>query len=164
MTRGSIYPVPDIRFPFLGVHFTKDVNGEVYVGPTAIPALGRENYHLVKDINPSEIFGIGSRLAGMYIHGRQGFRPLVNREIKKYFKYNFVKEARRLVPSITASNLARSSKVGIRPQLVDVRDNTLVLDYLLEKTDHSTHVLNAISPAFTSAFEFARHLVEISGK
>ena len=61
--RANIYPVPDIDLPFLGVHLTRVINGDVYVGPTAIPALSRENYGLLQGIRPLEAMGIGYCLA-----------------------------------------------------------------------------------------------------
>lgn len=153
--RGNIYPVPDIKFPFLGVHFSTSIGGGVYVGPTAIPAFGRENYFPFKDLNLLEAIWSASTLARLYISDRHNFRALVHREMANYSRNNFLKAARTLVPSVTADHLLRSDKVGIRPQLVDIRKGELELDYVVERSKNSTHVLNAISPAFTSSFEFA---------
>ncbi len=155
MVRGNIYPVPDIRFPFLGVHFSVSIGGGVYVVPTAIPAFGRENYFPFKDINLAEAIWSGFNLAKLYISDRHNFRELVHREVANYSKSNFLKAARILVPSVTADALLRSDKVGIRPQLVNIRKGEFELDYVVERGKNSTHVLNAISPAFTSSFEFA---------
>ena len=156
---GNIYPVPDIRFPFLGVHFSRSIGGGAYVGPTAIPAFGRENYGIIKDINIPEAFTVGRRLASVYLSNEQNFRLLARQEIAKYFKINFLKAARALVPSVNGEDLIRSDKVGIRPQLVNIKKKRLELDYVVERTDRSTHVLNAISPAFTSSLEFAELVV-----
>ncbi|MGK7344291.1 MAG: L-2-hydroxyglutarate oxidase [Candidatus Nitrospinota bacterium M3_3B_026] len=160
LVRGNIYPVPDLDFPFLGVHFTRAIGGDVYAGPTAIPALGRENYAMIKDMNPAEAFGVARRMLSVYIADRDNFRRLVKGETRKYFKGGFLAAARRLMPSITAEDLIRSDKVGIRPQLVNVREKRLELDYVVERADRSTHVLNAISPAFTSSLAFAEFIVE----
>lgn len=162
LVRHSIYPVPDIALPFLGVHLTRVVNGDVYVGPTAIPALGRENYALLQGIAIGESLAIACRLMGMYLDDRQSFRALVHAEIRKYSKRHFLAAARKLVPILSADDLAPTTKSGIRPQLVNLREKRLEMDYILEKTDTSLHVLNAISPAFTSAFAFAEMLADRS--
>lgn len=156
---SSIYPVPDVKLPFLGIHLTRVVNGDVYVGPTAIPAFGRENYGLFKGIKFNEGLSISRRLAAMYINDNKNFRLLVNTEMKKYLKPFFLKETRKLVPEVNSSDLEFSNKVGIRPQLINLRKKTLEMDYIIEKTESSIHVMNSISPAFTSSFSFSKLLV-----
>lgn len=157
--KESIYPVPDLNFPFLGIHLTRGVNGDVYVGPTAIPALGRENYGAIQGIAPMESIGIVGRLAGMYLQKDPTFRRLVNREVGHYVKSRFLEAVRRLVPPLPEEDLIPSDKVGIRPQLVR-RTGGLEMDFYIERTAHSLHVLNAISPAFSCAFSFADFLVD----
>ncbi|SCY21320.1 L-2-hydroxyglutarate oxidase LhgO [Nitrosospira sp. Nl5] len=159
LVRASIYPVPDIDLPFLGVHLTRVISGDVYVGPTAIPALGRENYGLIEGIRPLEAASVGYRLAGMYLRNRSNFRALAHIELGKYRKHNFLTAARRLLPSITAEDMIPTPKSGIRPQLINLRDGKLEMDYIFEHSERSTHVLNAISPAFTSSFAFAELIV-----
>lgn len=160
LVRGNIYRVPDVDLPFLGVHFSRGVHGGVHVGPSAIPALGRENYGVFSGLRPAEAGGLALRLGRMYLSGGRAFRRLVHDEVAKCRKARFIEEARRLVPSLGVTDLVRSAKVGIRPQLVDSETNRLVMDHVVEKTDRSTHVLNAISPAFTGAFAFADLLTE----
>jgi L-2-hydroxyglutarate oxidase LhgO len=160
LVKSNIYPVPDLLLPFLGVHFTRVIGGEAYVGPTAIPALGRENYGLVKGIRWREGAGIAWRLLRMYLRDKHGFRHLVKTEVKKYWKPLFLEAARRLVPGVESRDLLRCDKVGIRPQLVNIREDRLEMDYIIEGGDSSTHVLNAISPAFTGAFAFAELIVD----
>lgn len=160
LVRGSIYPVPDIGLPFLGVHLTRVISGDVYVGPTAIPAFGRENYSILGGIKVMEGVRIGGQMARMYLRNHQNFRLLVHTEIRKYRKPHFLEAARRLVPELTSDDLIPSDKVGIRPQLVNTREKKLEMDYIIEQTPTSTHVLNAISPAFTSSFVFAELLVD----
>ncbi|MBI3802787.1 MAG: L-2-hydroxyglutarate oxidase [Nitrospirae bacterium] len=160
LVKGSIYPVPDIRLPFLGVHLTRVVSGDVYVGPTAIPALGRENYGIFGGIKMAEGLRIGRHVAGMYLRNHQNFRLLVHTEMRKYRKRSFLEAARKLVPELTSEDLVPSNKVGIRPQLVNIEMKKLEMDYIIEETPTSTHVLNAISPAFTSSFAFAELLVD----
>jgi L-2-hydroxyglutarate oxidase LhgO len=162
LVRANIYPVPDIELPFLGVHLTRVISGDVYVGPTAIPALGRENYGLIQGIRPLEAIDVGYRLAGMYLGNRYNFRRMAHLELAKYMKHNFVLAAQRLLPSITSEDMIPTPKAGIRPQLVNLREGNLEMDYIFQHTDHSTHVLNAISPAFTSSFAFAEMIVNSS--
>jgi len=160
---GLIYPVPDLRYPFLGVHFTPKVDGGIYVGPTALPALGRENYRAWQGMKLGESGEIFWHLAGQYVKNPQGFRGLVHLEGRKAFRGYFAEAARQLVPSLETADLLASEKVGIRAQLFDLQSERLVMDFLLEKGSNSTHVLNAISPAFTSAFSFARMVADYAG-
>lgn len=161
--RESIYPVPDLNFPFLGIHVTRGAKGEVHVGPTAIPALGRENYGMFQGISPVESVRILGRLAGMYVRKDPAFRRLVNREIGLHAKCHFLAAVRRLIPGVPEEDIVPSIKVGIRPQLVR-RSGELEMDFHLERTDRSLHVLNAISPAFTCAFPFAEHVLDLLEK
>jgi (S)-2-hydroxyglutarate dehydrogenase len=159
LIKNSVYPVPDVSLPFLGIHLTRVISGDIYVGPTAIPAFGRENYGILEGVKLSEGFKIGWGTATMYLRNNQNFRRLVHTEIRKYHKANFLKETRKLVPRVMYDDLIPSDKVGIRPQLVNLREQKLVMDFLIEQTTTSIHVLNAISPAFTCSFAFAELLV-----
>lgn len=159
LVKSNIYPVPNINMPFLGVHLTRVVNGQVFVGPTAIPALGRENYGILQGIKPLESIVIGGELLKMYLSNQNNFRHLVHTEALKYLKPYFLSAAQKLVSEIKDSDLIPCDKVGIRPQLVNTEKGSLEMDFVIEHTDSSTHVLNAISPAFTSAFPFAEFLV-----
>jgi L-2-hydroxyglutarate oxidase len=162
LVRANIYPVPDIDLPFLGVHLTRVISGDVYVGPTAIPALGRENYGLIQGVRPLEAMEVGYRLGGMYLRNQHNFRRLAHLELSKYLKHNFLAAAQRLLPSIISEDMIPTPKAGIRPQLVNLREGKLEMDYILQHTDRSTHVLNAISPAFTSSFAFAEMIINSS--
>lgn len=160
LVNGNIYPVPDVRMPFLGVHLTKGVSGDVYVGPTAMPALGREHYGMMKGIDPIESAKVFKYLAELYIANAQSFRALVHQSAVNYLKSFFVHSARKLMPALSGRDLIPSGKVGIRPQLVNVLKKRLEMDYVIETTDSSLHVLNSISPAFTSAFAFAKVILD----
>lgn len=154
--RGSIYPAPDLRYPFLGVHLTRGISGDVYLGPTATPALGRENYGGLSGIAPAELPFIFGRIARMYLRNEQNFRALVHAEIAKYSKKRFLSELQAMVPGLEAQDLEPCAKAGIRPQLVNLRTWQLEMDFIIEDGPSSTHVLNAISPAFTGSMEFAK--------
>jgi L-2-hydroxyglutarate oxidase LhgO len=154
---GNIYPVPDVRNPFLGVHFTRSARGDVYLGPTAIPALGRENYGLLRGAG-GEAFSILAQDAALFF-SNAGFRSVALSEPRKYLPAFFHADAARLVKRYDPALFERAEKVGIRPQLVDWRTKTLVMDFLVEAKDASVHVMNPVSPAFTSSMELARIIV-----
>jgi len=163
MIHSNIYPVPDVSLPFLGVHLTRVISGDVYIGPTAIPALGRENYGILKGARLGEAMGIGWQLAQMYWRNQNNFRLLAHTEIAKYRKEVFLKAAQKLCPSLRAEDMVPTHKAGIRPQLVNRKSGKLEMDYIFERTENSLHVLNAISPAFTSSFAFAEMILDESG-
>jgi L-2-hydroxyglutarate oxidase LhgO len=154
-----IYPVPDLNVPFLGVHSTTSIKGKTYLGPTAIPALGREHYTGIKGIKCSETLSIAQHVLKQYFTNKNGFRRYAHNEIPRLLKSQFVKAAKALIPRLQKEDLIRSSKVGIRAQLIDKIKNELVMDFLVTKTENEIHVLNAVSPGFTSAFSFARYIV-----
>ena len=154
---GNIYPVPDIRNPFLGVHFTRSVGGEVYLGPTAIPAFGRENYGLFSGID-GDALRIALEDAKLFCVNPQ-FRSVALTEPKKYFPSYFFHDAARLVKQLNPGDIAPSSKVGIRPQLVNWENRELVMDFMVQADGDSLHVLNPISPAFTSSMDLAQKMV-----
>ncbi|HEX8528143.1 L-2-hydroxyglutarate oxidase [Allosphingosinicella sp.] len=158
--RHLIYPVPDLRVPFLGVHTTTAIDGTIYVGPTAVPAFGRENYRGMEGVTPGELLRIGGLLVRQLASGRDGFRRLAWQEGRRYFRRWFVHGAQALLPRLRPEHLLPCTKVGIRSQMLDRRSGALVTDFLIESAPGSTHVLNAISPAFTSAFPFARHVCD----
>ena len=151
---GNIYPVPDIRNPFLGVHFTRSVHGEVYLGPTAIPAFGRENYGIFAgaDSEGASILLAEARL--FFTNPR--FRQVALTEPRKYVPAFFNRDAARMVKSFDPSEFEGAEKVGIRPQLVDRRTGELVMDFVVQARDGSVHILNPISPAFTSSMDLAK--------
>lgn len=155
---GNIYPVPNIHNPFLGVHFTKNSHGDVYIGPTAIPAFGRENYGLLSGMD-KEALSIASRSARLFFSNGQ-FRQVALTEPKKYFSSYFYRCANSLVSELKPNWLVKSSKAGIRPQLINWQTKELVMDFLLEQTENSLHVLNAISPAFTASMAMAEFIVD----
>lgn len=158
--RHLIYPVPDLRVPFLGVHTTTSVSGDTYLGPTAVPAFGRENYVGMQDVTMPELMRIGGLLTQQFTLGRDGFRRLAWQEGRRYFKPWFAEAARAILPRLRPDDLIPTSKVGIRAQMLDRVSGRLVNDFLVESGENSTHVLNAISPAFTSSFPFARFIVD----
>ncbi|MGE4424176.1 MAG: L-2-hydroxyglutarate oxidase [Pseudodesulfovibrio sp.] len=155
---GSIYPVPNIKNPFLGVHFTRSVHGDVYVGPTAIPAFGRENYGILKGLD-GEVLNILFRDMRMFMENRK-FRTIALEEPRKYFFKHFFNDAAKLVKEISPEDMQPTTKAGIRPQLVNIKTSQLVMDFVIEEAENSVHILNSISPAFTSSMYFAELVVK----
>ena len=158
LVRGNIYPVPDLRNPFLGVHFTRSVRDDVYIGPTAIPVLGREEYGFMDDLS-LESLSILYR-EGVLFFANDGFRGAALTEIRKYSARNLLKEARGLLPGIGIDDIEDTPKCGIRPHLVDWDTKKLVTDFVVIKDGGSVHILNAISPAFTCSMSFARYTAD----
>ena len=159
MVNGNIYPVPDLRNPFLGVHFTKSIYGEVYIGPTAIPAPGRESYGIFQGLSLETITIIYRDL--LLFLQNEAFRDNAVNEIRKYFSSYVFTEARKMVPELKPGYIEESTKAGIRPQLVNWKNRSLVDDFVVLKDDEENiHVLNAISPAFTSSMSFSRYIVD----
>lgn len=159
LVRGNIYPVPDLRNPFLGVHFTRSVHDEVYIGPTAIPVFGREEYGFLDDLS-LESLSILFR-DGVLFFANDAFRYAALTEIRKYSARNLLEEARGLLPSVAIGDIEDTPKCGIRPQLVDWRTKELVNDFVVVREGDSLHILNAVSPAFTCSLAFARHTVDM---
>ncbi len=158
--KTNIYPVPDLKFPFLGVHFTKTVEGDIKIGPTAMPALWRENYEGLSHFKLDELASILWREAGLFLTNASGFRNLALEEMKKYNKNYFIKLAQGMLKEIDPKGFTEYTKPGIRAQLLDLHSKKLVQDFLIEADQKSVHILNAVSPAFTCSFPFAQHVVE----
>jgi L-2-hydroxyglutarate oxidase LhgO len=150
-----VYPVPDLRVPFLGVHTTTATDGSVYLGPTAIPAFGRENYAGFTGVRAADAVRILRASAAQFIRNTNGFRRLALVETSKLSKGRFAAAAQRLIPAIRAEGLLPCSKVGMRAQLYDSSSGQLVNDFLVQRGPQSVHVLNAISPAWTCSMPFA---------
>lgn len=158
LVNGNIYPVPDIRNPFLGVHFTRGMDGKVYIGPTAIPVFGRDSYSFFNDLSFESISFLYRDI--MMLLKSAPFRSNAMTEVKKYLGTYVYREAKKLVPELRPGDLVKSGKSGIRAQLVDWKEKELVMDFVLEKEKSSIHVLNAVSPAFSSSMSFAGHVVD----
>jgi L-2-hydroxyglutarate oxidase LhgO len=155
---GNIYPVPDIRNPFLGVHFTRNINGDVDIGPTAIPAFGRENYGIFKGID-YEGLSIAFSDSTLFFTNPK-FRSVALSESRKYFFSYFFRDAQKLVKHLSPEDIAPSSKVGIRAQLVDWDTKEMIMDFIVKRDGNAIHILNPVSPAFTCSMELAQKIVQ----
>ena len=156
----NVYPVPNLNNPFLGVHYTLTVNNEAKIGPTAIPAFWRENYKSFDNFSLKEFFEIIYYEAKLFFSNAFGFRDLAFDEIKKY-KMQYLKSlALGLTNNMNQKGFDSWSKPGIRAQLLNKNSLELVQDFVVEGDENSVHVLNAVSPAFTSSIPFANWVVE----
>jgi L-2-hydroxyglutarate oxidase len=158
--RTNVYPVPDLRNPFLGVHYTVTVDGHVKIGPTSMPAFWRENYHAFHRFRPGEMAGILTKEAKLFIKNSFGFRSLAIEEVRKYNRRYFTSLATSMVHQLDVKGFTEWGRPGIRAQLLDVTTDELVMDFVIEGDKDSVHVLNAVSPAFTCSFPFAAYVVD----
>lgn len=158
--RTNIYPVPDLRNPFLGVHFTITADGKAKIGPTAIPAFWRENYEGFSNFKLGEMMEVAGRGLGLLTNARFDYRRLAMEEIAKYSRSKMVELASVLAEGVQESNYQKWGRPGIRAQLLDITKKKLEMDFVLEGDRRSMHVLNAVSPAFTCSLPFAAHVCD----
>ncbi len=157
LVKGLIYPVPDPRFPFLGVHFTKRIDGSVEAGPNAVLSFSREGYGSFS-INLKDTFEI-VKFLGFWKMAAKNIRTATSEQIRSLIKPIFVNSLKKLVPEISSKDLI-NRRVGVRAQAVDNKGQILQ-DFHLIQTKNSIHVLNAPSPAATSSMAIANHIVKI---
>ncbi|MEU8277785.1 L-2-hydroxyglutarate oxidase [Microbispora bryophytorum] len=154
LVKGLIYPVPDPRYPFLGVHLTRRIDGEVLVGPNAVPALALEGYSWrsasLRDLRRIVAWPGARRMAAQ--HWRTGLREVYGSLAKRAF----VAAARRYVPELAPADLVRAGG-GVRAQAV-ARDGRLLDDFVIDVRGRIVLVRNAPSPAATSSLAIARHI------
>ncbi|MEP6650972.1 MAG: L-2-hydroxyglutarate oxidase, partial [Lapillicoccus sp.] len=155
LVRGLIYPVPDPRFPFLGVHLTRMVRGGVHAGPNAVLALRREGYTW-RDVDLGELKDALS-WPGLWRLGAKHAAPGAREVVRSLSRAAFARSVARLVPGIEARDLV-TAPAGVRAQALR-RDGSLVDDFLVQTGPRQVHVLNAPSPAATASLEIAEHLV-----
>ncbi|MFW6289817.1 MAG: NAD(P)/FAD-dependent oxidoreductase, partial [Mariniphaga sp.] len=158
--RTHIYPVPDLNYPFLGVHFTITVEKKVKIGPTAIPAFWRENYSGMQNFQIEEFLDVLGLEAFLFLRNDFGFRNLAFSEMQKYFKPKMIRLARQMVRGLDLGAFRGKSRPGIRAQPINLKSKKLEMDFLYEGDDKSFHLINAVSPAFTCALPFSDFLSE----
>ena len=157
LVRSLVYPVPDPRYPFLGVHLTRRVDGAVLVGPNAVLALAREGYRWgdvqVADLRDTLAWPGFRRMAAR--HWRTGVREVLGSLSKRAF----LRAARRYVPELRAQDLRRAGS-GVRAQAV-ARDGALVDDFRISRAGRVVAIRNAPSPAATSSMAIAEHIAAV---
>lgn len=159
LVKSMIYPVPDLNYPFLGVHWTRTIAGDVIIGPNAMIAMGRESYYNT-DIHWADAIKMLLKQNFWNQFRSADFRKMAVGQLKiSLSRKNFVEEAKKLVPNVDDADFM-PGKSGNRAQLVDTTGK-LVDDMIVERKGNSLHVLNAVSPGFTCSLPFADYLVDI---
>jgi L-2-hydroxyglutarate oxidase len=156
LVRGLLYPAPRLGMPFLGVHFTPKLNGEVEAGPNAVLALSREGYQH-RDVSLADVAAM-LRSKSFWRMGGRLWRVALSELHRSLHKPTLVADLRKMVPTLTGSDLVRSGS-GVRAQAVD-GEGRLVDDFCVVESERALHVLNAPSPAATASLAIARHLVD----
>lgn len=159
--RTNVYPVPDLRNPFLGVHFTITADGRSKIGPTAIPCLWREQYGVFENFKLDELVQVAGASLGLLFRAGFDFRGLARAEMRKYHRPHLIAQAAELIDGVRPADWTRWGRPGIRAQLLDLERRTLVMDFCTEGDGDSFHVLNAVSPAWTCSIPFARHVCDL---
>jgi (S)-2-hydroxyglutarate dehydrogenase len=158
LVRGLVYPVPDPTFPFLGVHFTKQISGDVWTGPNAVLAFAREGYR-ARDVNLRELWDTLS-YAGFRALARRYWRVGLAEIRGDISRRRFARELQRLVPALDESDLAEAH-AGVRAQALS-EDGNLLDDFWFDHAENVVHVRNAPSPGATSSLALAREIAEVA--
>jgi len=156
LCRGLIYPVPDPAFPFLGVHFTRMIQGGVECGPNAVLAFAREGYTKIK-LSPRDLWGSLTN-PGFLRFACRHWQTGLGEMWRSFNKAAFLKVLKRLVPSVESADLVPAPS-GVRAMAVS-RDGALVDDFLIKETELAIHVINAPSPAATASLNIGRLVAE----
>lgn len=160
LVRNLIYPVPDPRFPFLGVHFTRMIHGGVEAGPNAVLAFRREGYTR-SSFRPRDVFQMfGYR--GFWRMARRYYDAGLGEMYRSFSKRAFLRALRRLIPELRAADI-RPGGAGVRAQAVDP-DGRTVDDFRIVEADRMVHVLNAPSPAATASLSIGRTIARLAAK
>lgn len=155
MVRALIYPVPDPRFPFLGVHFTRRLDGAVWAGPNAVLAFAREGYQRWQ-INPKDLWEILT-FSGFWKMAARYWKMGLAELFRDYVKAAYVKELQRYLPELQAVDIVPGPS-GVRAQAL-ANDGRLMDDFLIQHGENIVHILNAPSPAATSSLVLAQMIV-----
>ena len=158
LVKGLVYPVPDPRFPFLGAHFTRTLDGGVEAGPNAVLALAREGYGKAS-VNPGEVAGMLA-YPGFWRMGARYWKTGMTELYRSLRKAAFVRALQALAPETRAEHL-KPGGAGVRAQAVD-RQGRLVDDFRIEHTARAVHVRNAPSPAATASLEIGRRIAALA--
>jgi L-2-hydroxyglutarate oxidase len=155
-----VYPVPHPINPFLGVHFTLTIDGKVKIGPTAIPILGREQYSVTQGWSGSDIAQAIRGMRSLITKDSHDFGTMFKNEWPKIIQKLLIKESTQLVPSVIDVRDWHRKPPGIRAQLVHLPTGKLEQDFIVTSESNATHVLNAVSPGWTSSIPFGRYLAD----
>ena len=160
LVSGLVYPVPDPRFPFLGVHFTRNIHGYVEAGPNAVLALKREGYRK-SDVDIGDAWDSFS-YSGFWKMAARHWKTGIGEVHRSYSKGVFVHDLQTLIPEIEATDLVPGG-AGVRAQAV-AKNGALLDDFSILRGRHAVHVLNAPSPGATSSLAIGQHIVELAAE
>jgi len=155
-----VYPVPHPINPFLGVHFTLTIDGKVKIGPTAFPIAGREQYSFTEGWSSSDIVQALKGMRSLITGNSHDFGAILRSEWPKVIQKLLVKESAELVPAASGVRDWYRKPPGIRAQLVHLPTGKLVQDFIVTSKTNATHVLNAVSPGWTSSIPFGKYVAE----
>lgn len=158
--RRLVYPVPHPINPFLGVHFTLTIDGKAKIGPTAIPITGREQYSFNTGWSASDMIQALKGMKSLVTGDVHDFGAILRSEWPKIFERLLVKESTQLVPSAASVSDWQRKPPGIRAQLVHLPTGKLEQDFIVTRHLNSTHILNAVSPGWTSAIPFGKYVAQ----
>lgn len=156
-----VYPVPHPINPFLGVHFTLTLDGKIKIGPTAIPVTGREQYSLGTGWSLSDIYQSIKGAKSLILGQSHDVSQILRSEWPKIIEREIVRQASLLVPNAKDIKAWHKKPPGIRSQLVHMPSGKLEQDFKIVTKSNSLHILNAVSPGWTSSIPFARHVVAL---
>ena len=155
-----VYPVPHPINPFLGVHFTLTIDGKVKIGPTAIPIAGREQYSFTEGWSGSDIAQALKGMRSLITGDSHDFGAILKSEWPKIIQKLLVKESTELVPNAIKVKDWHRKPPGIRAQLVHLPTGKLEQDFIVTRHLNSTHILNAVSPGWTSSIPFGKYVAQ----
>lgn len=158
--RTLVYPVPNPKNPFLGVHFTLTTDYKIKIGPTAIPVIGREQYSVLDGFDLRDVRNSSSAIWALARNSPANLANLAVTEMLKISTRNLVFNGSKLVPAASKTSSWSTKKPGLRAQLVNKKTGEFELDFVVEKNDKFTHVLNAVSPGWTASIPFSNWVVE----
>ena len=158
--RRLVYPVPNPINPFLGVHTTNTLNGEIKIGPTAFPVIGKEQYKLSNGFNGSEFLEFYKAAKALLKSDSVDLIGLAREEFVKLFTKPLLNKTNKLTNSLNSNKQWSKYPAGIRAQIINLETKTIEMDYIVQSDKNVVHILNAVSPGWTSAIPFTRWVVE----
>jgi L-2-hydroxyglutarate oxidase LhgO len=155
-----VYPVPNPVNPFLGVHTTNTLNGEIKIGPTAFPVIGKEQYKLGNGFNFSELLEFYKATKALFKSDSVDLIGLAREEFIKLFTKPLLNRTIKLSNSLNTNKQWSKYPAGIRAQIINLETNAIEMDYIVKADKNVVHILNAVSPGWTSAIPFTHWVVE----
>ena len=155
-----VYPVPNPVNPFLGVHTTNTINNEIKIGPTAFPVIGKEQYKISDGFSRSEFIEFYKAAKALFQSNSLDLMGLAKDEFVKLFTKPLLNRTSRLANSLYSNKQWSKHPAGIRAQIINLETKTIEMDYIIQSDKNVVHILNAVSPGWTSALPFTRWVVE----